>query len=60
MKKSLSLIVAAAFAAVSFGATAAPLTNETLFSNAGTLQLDVKDKKAGKKKGSKKKGAAKK
>ncbi len=60
MKKSLSLIVAAAFATASFGATAAPLANETLFSSAGTIQLDVKDKKAAKKKGSKKKGTAKK
>lgn len=60
MKKSLSLIVAAVFAAASFGATAAPRVNETLFSSAGVLQLDVKEKKAAKKKGSKKKSAAKK
>ncbi len=60
MKKALSLIVAAVFAAASFGASAAPLANETLFSNAGALQLDVKEKKAAKKKGSKKKGTAKK
>ena len=60
MKKSLSMLVAAAFAAASFGATGAPLANETLFSSAGALQLDVKEKKGAKKKGSKKKGAAKK
>lgn len=60
MKKSLSLIVAAVFGAVSFGVAAAPPASETLFSNAGVLQFDVKAKKAAKKKSAKKKGTAKK
>ena len=58
MKKSLTALIAAAFAAASFGVSAAPFANES-GARAGALQLDVKaKKKSGKKKAPKKNTAA--